>query len=104
MLGQNIPAIDLKGTIVGALNLTVAEGKVVHLASSARILPPSSKNDSRFMMKQGGVDVGVWTQEANSMLIFTETEDCRINANDFVLRSGSVVRAKVLSHFLIAIS
>ena len=96
LMGLKTPAVELKGSIVGALNITVAEGRTIHFDPKARTEPPPPKNSSEPSPEiDHGIEMGVWTQEANSLLKFTGTGDCNIQTSDFILRSGASLASKV---------
>ena len=96
IMGLNTPAVELQGSIVGALNVTVAEGRTFNFDPKAKTEPPPSKNSSEDGLKiDHGLEMGIWTQEANSKLMFTGTGDCYIQTSDLILRSGASLEAKV---------
>lgn len=96
IMGHKTPTVTLFGTLYGALNLTVAEGRVVHFDPNAKTEPPPSKNFSNpDLVVRKGIEMGIWTQQAGSKLIFTGTGDCNIRTSDFVLKSGASLEAKV---------
>ena len=96
LMGLKKPAVELHGSIVGALNVTVAEGRTFNFDPQARTVPPPPKDPSQETPEiSQGIEIGVWKQEANSLLTFIGTGDCNIEASDFVLRSGAALNAKV---------
>lgn len=94
-MGQNTPVVTLFGTIFGALNITVSEGRVFHFDPKAKTEPPPSNSTQDGLLIKAGIEMGVWTQEANSKLIFTGTGDCNVRTSDLILRSGASLEAKV---------
>ena len=94
VMGGGTPAVTLKGTIIGVLNFTVAEGRRIVIGQYGKTLPPPSKNGSQ-SSRGYGIEIGVWTQEANGQLLFSDTGNGVVNSSDFILRSGATFEAKV---------
>lgn len=96
LMGLKAPAVELLGSIVGALNVTVAEGRTIHVDPKGKTGPPPPKNSSEASPTvDHGVEMGVWTQEANSLLKFIGTGDCNMQTSDLILRSGASLTSKV---------
>ena len=90
VLGQSQRAVDLKGSIIGAINFTVGEGRTVYLDDGARILPLLKRSGQS---NGTGILAGVLTIEANGKLQFENT--ALLNTSDFILRAGASLKAKV---------
>ena len=100
LMGLKTPAVELNGVMVGALNVTVAEGRTFNFDPKARTAPPPPKSSSQAIPTiDHGIEMGVWTQEANSVLKFTGTGDCNVQTSDFIMRNGSSLAAKVIFSF-----